>query len=170
MTFLDHSVEWLRGEAFEMALLAGVGSLIMIMAAGLWRLAPTPLGQALPIPLAAVALLFLVAGLAGSSGTSARVAAFTDAFEADPLAFVEAERARVDAFQALYTYTMIGAAVCFAAALAIFALSEHPVHRAVAVTLAFVGVSGLVVDMFSKERSNRYSDAINAEIARTERP
>ena len=170
MTFLDHSIAWQRGEAFEMMVLAGAGGVVLILAVGLWRSAPTALGQALALPLVVVALIFLAAGVLGSLGTTERLAAFSAAFEADPVAFVQAEKARVEAFQRLYTYTIIGAAGAFTGAVMIFVFSEHPLLRAIAVSLAFIGLTGLVVDMFSKERADRYSAAIQSELARTELP
>ena len=166
MHFLDHALAWARGEAFEMLLLALAGALVLVLAGVLWRLAPTPVGQALPLPLAAIALVFLVAGLGGYLDAVGRPAEHAVAFGRDPVAFVHAERARVEAFQALYTYTTVGAAVAFAAAVALFALYQNATLRAVAVALAFAGLSGLVVDMFSKERSATYARAIEAEIER----
>ncbi len=170
MTPLDHAIVWQRGEAFEMLLLSAVGVAVLILAAGLWRYAPTAMGQALPLPLAAVGLLFLIAGIIGSLGTQARLDALEAAFVADPVAFVQAETVRVTAFQSLYTYTLIGAAVSFAIAVLIFALSEHHMLRAIAVSLALVGLTGLVVDMFSQERANRYSAALESECARSALP
>ncbi|MYI69489.1 MAG: hypothetical protein F4103_12350 [Boseongicola sp. SB0673_bin_14] len=166
MNFLDNTLAWARGEAFEMSLLALAGALLLAAAGALWRLAPTPAGQALPLPLAVLALVFLVAGLAGSIDATGRLEAYAAAFDRDPAAFVHAERARVEAFQSLYAWTMIGAAAAFAVAVALFALSGHATLRAVAVALALAGLSALVVDMFSKERAATYARAIEAEIER----
>lgn len=170
MTFLDHAIEWLRNEAFEMSLLACAGVVILIIAAALWRFAPTPMGQALPIPLAIIALLFLGAGLGGALGTPAKIATFNEAYALDPRAFLYAEKARVEAFQILYTYTLIGAAIVFAIALMLFAVSEQVMLRAIAICLVFLGLSGLVIDVFSKERSNRYYEVIKAEVSQSEHP
>ncbi|MDE0000478.1 MAG: hypothetical protein OXQ89_22255 [Rhodospirillaceae bacterium] len=51
MHFLDHTLAWVPGEAFEMSLLALAGAMVLVAAGVLWRLAPTPIGQALPLPL-----------------------------------------------------------------------------------------------------------------------
>ncbi|WP_420583670.1 hypothetical protein [Ruegeria sp.] len=167
MQFLDHTLAWARGEAFEMSLLATAGVVVLVVAGLMWRFAPTPVGQALPIPLVVVALIFLAGGLGGSIGSQDRLADYAAAFNQDPVAFVHAEKARVEAFEALYTYTLIGAAVAFAAALALFVFSEHATLRAIAVALVFLGLSALIVDMFSKERAVTYANAIEAEIEQT---
>jgi len=169
MTFLDHTLAWARGEDFEMALLAGAGLIVLMVAVLFWRLATTPVSQSLPIPLAVVALLFLAVGIGGLLGTPAKIAAYTAAFEQDPVQFMHAEKDRVEGFQTLYIGTMVGAAISFAAALLIFAFTLHPLARAIAFTIAFLGLSGLVFDMFSKERAMTYADAIDAELSRLER-
>ncbi len=166
MTLLDHTLAWARGEDFEMALLAGAGLIILMIAALFWRLAATPVSQSLPIPLAAVAFLFLAVGIGGLLGSPARIAAYTTAFEQDPVQFVHAEKSRVEGFEVLYAATIIGAAIGFAVALLIFAFTLHPLARAIAITIAFLGFAGLVFDMFSKERAMTYADAIDAELVR----
>jgi len=166
MGFLDHTMIWAKGEAFEMSLLVLAGTLLLAMAGLLWKLAPTPVGQALPIPLSVVAMLFIVAGIVGTSGNSSRLDEYESAYEQSPARFVHAEKVRVKKFEALYTYTIIGAAIAFAMAIVMFKLSENETMRAIAVTLVLVGLSGLVIDMFSKERAKTYEQAIDAETVR----
>lgn len=166
MNFLDHTMTWTKGEAFEMSLLAVTGVLVLCIAGLLWRCSPTPVGQALPIPLTVVALIFLVAGVAGLLGTPSKVAMYTSAFEQASAEFVKAEKSRVEAFDTIYTYTLIGTILAFNVAVCLFALSETPTLRAIAVALVFIGLSALVIDMFSKERAVNYEQAINAEIKR----
>ncbi|MCY4258902.1 MAG: hypothetical protein OXC91_01380, partial [Rhodobacteraceae bacterium] len=165
-TFLDHTLIWTKGEDFEMALLVGAGLIVLIVAVLFWRLAATPISQSLPIPLVIVALLFLAVGIGGLLGSPAKIAEYTAAFEQDPEGFVHAEKDRVEGFRVLYIYTIIGAAIAFAISVLIFAFTLHPLARAIAVTMAFLGLAGLVFDMFSKERAMTYADAIDAELNR----
>ena len=154
-----------------MLLLAAAGVIVLILAAGLWRFAPTATGQALSFPLTVVGGLFLIAGVIGYVGTDARLDAFAATYAADPAAFVQAEIQRVARFQRLYTATVIGASAAFTGAVLIFALSEHPGLRAVAVCLVLVGLTGLVIDMFSQERANRYVAALEfARVGTTPSP
>ncbi|MCY4051358.1 MAG: hypothetical protein OXE41_07230 [Gammaproteobacteria bacterium] len=166
MNFLDHTMIWAKGETFDMLLLALVGTLLFVIAGLLWKFAPTPVGQALPIPLSVVAMIFIIAGMVSNWGNSSRLAQYESAYEQSAASFVHAEKARVSAFEAIYTYTIIGAAIAFAIAIVLFQLSENETIRAIAITLALIGLSGLVIDMFSKERATTYEQAIDAEIAR----
>ncbi len=166
MSFLDHTMIWAKGEAFEMLLLALAGTLLLAAAGLLWKLAPTPVGQALPIPLSVVAMIFVAAGIVGTFGNSGQLAKYESAYEQSPISFVHAEKARVEQFEDLYAYTIIGAAIAFAAAIVMFKLSENETLRAIAIALVVIGLSGLVIDMFSKERAMTYAQAIDAEIVR----
>jgi len=149
-----------------MLLLALAGILLVMLAGLLWKLAPTPIGQALPIPLSVVAMIFIVPGIVGALGNSSKLAKYESAYEQSPTGFVHAEKARVKKFEDLYTYTLIGATIAFAMAIVMFKLSENETLRAIAVALVLIGLSGLVVDMFSKERATTYEQAIDAEIVR----
>ena len=73
---------------------------------------------------------------------------------------------RVESFEAIYRYTLIGTAMAFTVALCLFAKSESPTLRGIAVALVLLGFSALVIDMFSKERAVVYEQAIDAEIKR----
>ena len=149
-----------------MSVLALAGAVLLLIAGLIWKLASTPVGQALPIPLAVVAMIFIVAGLVGIFGTPNKLAQYESAYEQSPTSFVHAEKARVKTFEALYTYTIIGAAIAFAAALVMFTLSDNVTMRAIAVALVLIGFSGLVIDMFSQERATAYEQAIDVEMMR----
>ncbi len=166
MNFIDHTVIWAKGEAFEMSLLVLAGALLLVIAGLLWKLAPTPVGQALPIPLSVVAMIFIVAGIVNTFGNSSKLAKYESAYAQSPASFVQAEKARVKKFEDLYTYTIIGAAIAFAMAIVVFKLSGNEMLRSIAVALVLIGFSGLVIDMFSKERAATYEQAIDAEIVR----
>jgi len=111
-------------------------------------------------------MIFIVPGIVGALGNSSKLAKYESAYEQSPTGFVHAEKARVKKFEDLYTYTLIGATIAFAMALVMFKLSENETLRAIAVALVLIGLSGLVVDMFSKERATTDEQAIDAEIVR----
>jgi len=170
MDFVQHSFAWAEGEVFEATLTAAVG--VFTVATGLlfWRFGETPNAKALLIPLVLVGLLFTAAGASGVVSNKARVHAFQQAGDADPSGFVDAEQARVEGFGPLFTFTLILAPVCFAGATALFYLSESPHARATAIALVIVGLGGLVIDYFAKERADTYYAHILAEQARRAGP
>lgn len=165
MSFIEHTHDWLRGEAVDMAVLSATGLALLSLAFVLWRFVTTPLGQALVIPTLLVSLLFLVVGFYGVVSTPIKIAEFSAAYDLDPLGLVQAEQTRVAGFQALYTYTLMGATIGFALATGLFLATDQAVWRAIAIALVFVGLSALVIDGFSKERAATYAAQIEEELA-----
>ncbi|MCY3985322.1 MAG: hypothetical protein OXC72_14015 [Roseovarius sp.] len=161
MAFIDHTQIWLRGEAVDMTAVSVAGFALLLLAGGLWRFASTPLGQALVIPTTLIAVLFLGFGFYSVVSTPGQITKYTAAFDLDPSGFVQAERDRIAAFEALYRYTLIGATIAFLSALGIYVLTDHATWRAIAVAFVFLGLSGLIVDGFSKERATVYASAID---------
>ena len=168
MTFLDHSLAWLRGEAFEMLLVSLVGIIILALAVVLWRIGQSPFAQTLPYMLIIVAAIFIMAGVWSYVMTPRQTKLYTESFEQDPQAFVVTEQKRVAGFERTYHYTIIGAAVAFTVAVLLFLLSNNIWARSSAVAIVFIGFSGLVIDMFSEHRAQSYRQAIEQEIARIE--
>lgn len=155
-----------------MTVLSAVGLALLLLAGGLWRIVATPLGQALVIPSALVALLFLSVGIFGVLSTPTKIAQYSASYEQDPSGFVQAEHDRVNGFEAIYIYTLIGAAIGFALALGIFLLTENATWRAIGIMFVFLGFSAVVIDGFSKERAAAYAAEIEIELKRhaLERP
>ena len=158
MRFLDHTIIWVKGEAFEMSVLALAGAVLLLIAGLIWKLASTPVGQALPIPLAVVAMIFIVAGLVGILGTPNKLAQYESAYEQSPTSFVHAEKVRVKTFEALYTYTIIGAGHVH-----IIRLCDSARHFCSAGSYRLFRLGYRYV---SKERATAYEQAIDVEMMR----
>ena len=142
--------------------MAIVGGVLIAVAIAVWRLGTTPAAKSLILPLLLLGGLLLIAGVSGTISNGRRIASFTQAFEASPTQFIAAEKSRVEGFQYLYTLTLILASVSFAAAVAIFWQTHTASLRGVAVGLVLLGLSGLVIDFFAKERADTYYEAILA--------
>lgn len=165
MNILDHAVIWAKGEAFEMTIVAIAGAIVLLLAGLVWKLGTTPVGQALPIPLTVVAAIFLSAGISGILGTSSKIEQFESAFKESSVSFVQAEKARVEKFDTIYNYTIMGAAIAFAAAIIMFKFYPGPMVKAIAIAIVITGAAGLIIDMFSAERAQIYMNAIDSEIS-----
>lgn len=166
MTFFDSTIVWAKGEAFEMLVLAVAGVAVLLTAGLLWKFGTTPVGNALPAPLVVVAMIFILSGIGGYVTSPGKIAEFEVAYEESPVAFITAEKTRVENFDVIYRYTIVGAGLAFFAAILVFSLTLNPIARAVAVALVAIGLAGLVIDMFSKERAVAYEFAIDTELAR----
>lgn len=164
MGLINHTLEWAKGEALEMLIVAFAGILVLLIAIALWRFTSSAVGQALVIPLMLVAFIFLGAGVWGQVTHKEKLKAYSQAYEQDSSAFAESELKRVERFDVLYKYTIISAGLLFLFAIIAFGFSQSPILRATAVACAFIGLSGMIIDMFSKERANKYLTQINIAV------
>ncbi|OJY16225.1 MAG: hypothetical protein BGO98_40220 [Myxococcales bacterium 68-20] len=156
MDLVRHSINWARGEIFEMTLIAIAGVLVTVIGVAFWRFGATPMAKALLIPLMVLGLFFVSIGVSGYVANQRRIPAFEQAYRANPAAFARAEKTRVEGFQYMYTSTNVVAPIGFALAVAIYWLSLDPRARAAGMALVLFGLFGLVIDGFSKERADIY--------------
>lgn len=164
MELIEHTQHWVRGEVLEAFATAAAGAVFAGLGVLAWRSTDPAVGRGLVLPLALLGGLLLLAGLGNAYGTQRRLAGFERAHAEDPAAFAQAERERVDGFQSLYTFTMVMAAVSFAGAVGLFAYSLDARARGAAIALVLLGLSGLVIDLYSKARADRYAQHIDAAL------
>ncbi|WP_349663415.1 hypothetical protein IZU89_12425 [Cellulophaga lytica] len=155
MNIIEHTTNWYKGEIFEGTLIGIAGVLLIIVSMAFWKFGKTPNAQAMVIPLAVVGLFIGASGFFMSSGNSKALEKIT-ASQIDNQSFVQSEKKRVADFQALYLYTKIGAGICFTIATLLFFISENRHLLAVGIALIIIGISGLTIDYFSKERADVY--------------
>lgn len=160
MDILQHAIAWARGEVFEATLTATGGAIAIVLGLLAWRLGSTPAARSLVLPLLVLGGVMLASGLSAITSNQQRIVAMTSAFDHDPIAFIAAEKARVEGFHSLYTGTLVMASVAFASAAAIFWITLSPTWRGIAIGLVLLGLSGLVIDFFSKERADTYYEAL----------
>ena len=164
MSFVQYSINWARGEIFEGTLIGIAGGLILLCSLLFWKFGTTPNAKAMFLPLLFVGALFTAAGASSYFSNHKRIQQFSESYKKDPKAFVKAEKKRVEGFQSLYTGTIIMASVFFSLAVVFFWMSVNPHLRATALALVVVGLSGLAIDSFSKERADTYYGHIQSEL------
>lgn len=76
------------------------------------------------------------------------------------MAFLHAEKKRVEAFQYMYTISKVVATVCFVFTLMIFWFSKSSSLQGLGIGLTLFAISGLIVDYFSQERAEIYYKVI----------
>jgi hypothetical protein len=160
MDFLQYTINWTRGEIFEGTMIGLFGIVTFIIGALFWKFGVTPGARAMLIPLLVLGLFFAATGISMYNTNQKRIPVFQEAHAQDPAAFVQSERERVEGFQYLYTITLVLAPVCFVLATAFFWLSMNHHLRAVGIALVLFGLSGLVIDYFSKERADIYYEQV----------
>lgn len=160
MNFIHYTLEWYKGEAFEASLTAYFGILLIVLALVCWIIGSTPGTQAMLIP------LLVIGGIIGGSGivntyNNQQAIKQLESFEPDHISqFVQAEKERVEGFQSLYTFTKFLALTLFTIAILIFFFWNNKNAQATAIAMTIMGLSGLVIDFFSKERADTYYEHI----------
>lgn len=160
MDFITYSLQWTKGEIFEAAIFGSFGLVTIIVAIIFWKFGETPNAKAMLIPLIVVGILFAGAGASGVINNQKRIPKFEKAYSENPLAFLQDEKERVEGFQYLYTMTLIIATISFALAIGFFWFSDNHILKAIGIALILLGLTGLAIDYFSKERADIYYEKI----------
>lgn len=164
MDFLQHTISWVKGEISEAAIFGSFGFLTIIFSLLFWVFGETPNSKAVIIPFAVLGVFFLATAISGIVSNNKRLKEYSKAFAKDRTAFLKSEKKRVEDFQYLYKMTIIIASVSFAVAIGVFLFINNHVLKAIAIALIIFGLTGLVIDYFSKERADAYYKAITTEI------
>jgi hypothetical protein len=164
MDFIQHTTNWVKGEMFEATIFGSFGLLTIICSLLFWKFGETPNSKAVIIPLAIVGLFFLVTAISGIVSNNKRLIEFNEAFQKDRKAFLVSEKKRVEDFQYLYKTTIIIAAFSFALAICFFLFTDNHILKAIGLALIVFGLTGLIIDYFSKERADTYYEVITTNI------
>lgn len=160
MTFVEHSILWAKGEIFEGTLIAIAGISFLLLGLALWKFGSTEGARAFIIPITVTGFIFVASGVSSYYSNSKRIEVFKESFSVSSSAFLLEEKKRVEGFQYLYKYTKWAATIFFVVAIVTQFLSVSVSVRAFGITLAIIGIAGLAVDYFSKERADTYYSEI----------
>ena len=164
MEFLQHTITWIKGEIFEAIIFGSFGLVTIIFSLLFWKFGDTPNSKAVIIPFAFVGIFFLITAISGISSNKKRLPLYTTAFNNNKVEFANSEKKRVNDFQYLYKMTILIALVCFTVAISFFLFTNNHILKAIGLALIIFGLTGLIIDYFSKERADKYYRAITAEI------
>jgi hypothetical protein len=164
MEFIQHTTNWVKGEIFEGIIIGSFGLLTIICSLLLWKFGETPNSKALLIPLAIVGIFILAIAIWGIASNNKKLPQYAEAFNKDKTGFVKSEKKRVEDFQYLYKMTIIIASVGFAIAICFFLFTNNHILKAIGLALIILGLTGLIIDYFSKERADTYYKAITTEM------
>ena len=167
MDFIQHSINWAKGEILEAVLFGVFGFLVMIIAIMFWKIGSTPNVKAIVIPLLVVGLFFAGMGVFGVYKNQNRITVYTKEFKTNPTEFVKKEKERVETFKMMYKTTVITFAVLSLFAFFVFVFSCNNTLKSIGIALAIFGLTILIIDYFSEERAAIYYEKIIDEIETT---
>lgn len=164
MSFIDHTLNWCRGEIFEGKIFALYGLVVVVISIIFWKTGKTPFTKSMFVPLLIVGLLCTLAGTSLIINNNKRINDYQKAFEKDPAAFIKSEKERTDAFIKWYPYTHYIMAAITIIGLCCFILWGSARGRAIGLSLILLAFSVLFLDHFSEERADIYHQKIVAEL------
>jgi hypothetical protein len=166
MEFIDHAVEWCRGEIFEGKMILLWGIVVLVVSLAFWKFGSTPFAKAMFIPLMVVGGLSIASGASMHFVNKSRIVQYRAEFKMDAAAFVQSEKKRTEAFIKWYPYTMFSFSALIVVGLGIYLFLPTPGGRASGLALVLLGMSILFVDHFSEERADIYHQKIAEQLNR----
>ncbi|MCT4588917.1 MAG: hypothetical protein N4A71_13930 [Carboxylicivirga sp.] len=165
MEFIEHTINWAKGEIQEAIIMGIAGLMIIISALLFWKFGNTPYAKAMVLPLLVVGLLPFINSFSGVKSNKTRIVEYTKQYEANPQAFVLSEKERVESFDEIFKYTYpmaiiltIGGAILF------FIVGKSPAWKAISLAMITLGLMTYVIDHFAAERADIYLEKINESI------
>ena len=164
MEFIQHTINWCKGEIFEGSMVALYGAVIVIVAILFRKMGTTPFTKAMFIPLLVVGLLCIIVGGSLVVNNNRRIVEYRKAFEMNPQEFIKSEKERTDNFIKWYPNTMYIAAGVIIIGVGCYLFWGGAWGRALGLSLLLLCLSVLFLDNFSEERADIYHQAIVNEL------
>ena len=163
MELIDYTNKWIAGEIFEGKSILIAGLCLLVLTFTVWRVGSSEYARAILLPMLVVSALHIGIGAGMVYSNKQRIPQFTEQYQKQTKQeYIDSENARVNEFMKIYPQVIIFAAVSFAVAICLFAFCTKPWLRATALALAYLALSCLVIDYFSKERAIIYQQEINS--------
>jgi glycerol uptake facilitator-like aquaporin len=164
MEFIQHTLNWVKGELFEGKIIAIVSFAILLASFLFWKFGTTPNAKAIVIPLLVVGVIAASVGVPMVFSNQKRLVEFQSNYEENSLEFIQSEKERVEDFQYMYTTALIATVVFLLVALCLLWFTKNQYLHASAIALILFGLSVQMIDYFSKERAKVYYEHIDQEI------
>ena len=167
MEFIEHTINWAKGEIQEAIIMGIVGLLIIVSALLFWKFGNTPNAKALVLPLLVVGLLPFVNSFSGVNSNNKRIVEYTQQYMANPPAFIKAEKERVESFDEIFKYTYPMAIILTIGGAILFFLFGSPTWKAISLAMMSLGLMTYFIDHFAAERAEIYLQQINKALKLT---
>ncbi|WP_196892439.1 hypothetical protein [Aureivirga marina] len=160
MSFIEHTINWTKGEIFEAMITGFGGILLLIFAFCFWKFGNTPNAKAMIIPLLLIGLLLSSAGGYNIYSNKNRIVEYQNQFKENPEKFIKAEKERVESFDTIFNYTFPFALIATILGAVLFFFFENSTIRAISFASILLGLLTYLIDFFAKERADIYFKAI----------
>lgn len=157
---IQNSLTWYNGEIFEARFILGFGVITIVVGLLFYFYGNVPTAKALLIPLIVIGSIFTAIGANMSLSNQKKVSEVVATYTKDKVAFVDAEKKRVEDFQYLYPMSIGISLVCFAVALGLLYFVKNTQWQAIAIALILFGSAFAIIDYFSKERATIYYEKL----------
>jgi hypothetical protein len=164
MEFVQHSINWAKGETTEAIITAIFGLLILICSISFWKFGNTPYGKALIIPLFMVGIIPFVTGISGIISNQKRISIYQQAWQENPQQFIQNEKNRVESFDQIFKYTYPMAIILTIGGAILFFTIDSPTWKGISLAMMTMGLMTYFIDHFAAERASIYLEKINKSI------
>ena len=125
MEFIQHTLNWVKGELFEGKIIAIVSFAILLASFLFWTFGTTPNAKAIVIPLLVVGISAASVGVPMGFSNQKRLVEFKSNYEENPTAFIQSEKERVENCQYMYTTALVATVVFILVALGLLCFTKN---------------------------------------------
>lgn len=160
MEFIQHTLNWTKGEIAEAIIMGIFGALIVLCSILLWKWGNTPYAKSLVIPLLVVGAIPLIMGISGALSNKNRIPTFSKAWEQDQRQFILDEKERVEGFGEIFKYSYPAAIVLVIGGAILFFLLGSVHWKSISLAMMVLGLMAYFIDHFAAERAEIYLEHI----------
>jgi hypothetical protein len=160
MEFIQHSINWVKGEILEGVIVVSFGILTLISSILFWRFGKTLTTKGMIIPLLVIGIFYFIAASVSIYINQQRIPQYEEKYQENPAGFIESERERTEGFMKIYIYSYVIATVMIFTGLILFLFIGGANFKGIGLSLILMGLSLLCIDYFSKERAIIYHNEI----------
>jgi hypothetical protein len=164
MEFIQHSINWAKGEIQEAVIMGIVGLIIIVSALLFWKYGNTPNAKAMLWPLLVVGLIPFIMSFSGVYSNKTRIVEYTTQYEANPKAFIQSEKERVESFDEIFKYSYPAAIIMVIGGAILFFVLKTPNWKAISLALMVMGLMAYFIDHFAAERADIYYKQIKKSL------
>lgn len=157
---IQNTLTWYNGEIFEAKFILGFGIITIVVGLLFYFYGNVPTAKALLIPLIVIGSIFTAIGTNMNLSNQKKISEVVATYTKDNVAFIDAEKKRVEDFQYLYSMSIGISLVCFAVALGLLYFVKNTQWQAIAISLILFGSAFAIIDYFSKERATIYYEKL----------